>query len=131
MSQQQQSELDKWFGRVNGKSIATKTIAQQLAEWCVKHGIAAIVVFGADVLYCLNTAGAQVPIPTYFNNFVWGMVILEALSLAFKAAKEARRHAKRGQNGLNIIFIAGVKPGDPGHEVPDPPDWSRDTNGGN
>jgi hypothetical protein len=123
MSDHKPSLLDKWFPRPGGKAIASKPLAQNFGEWTAKHAVKAIFVFGVDVLYAVTTGGYQISIPVFFNNFAWSMAALEAVSLTYTAVKALRRRARQGQPGLEIHFLAGVKPGDLGFETPD---WAED-----
>lgn len=120
------SLLDKYFPRPGGKAIAEKTVARALGEWAAKRAIATIVVFGTDVLFAINQHGAQIPLPVIFNNFIWGMATLEAVSQFYRLAKAAGKRAKKNPNGIAITFAGGVKPGDPGFEVPELPEITPD-----
>lgn len=120
------SLLDKYFPRPGGKAIAEKTIARELGKWAAKRAISTIVVFGTDVLFAVNQHGAQIPLPVIFTNFIWGMATLEAVSQFYRLAKAGRKRAKKNSNGIAISFTGGVKPGDPGFEVPELPDITAD-----
>jgi hypothetical protein len=120
------SLLDKYFPRPGGKAIAEKTIARALGEWAAKRMITTIVVFGTDVLFAVNQHGAQVPLPIIFNNFVWGMAMLEAVSQFYRLAKAARKRSRKNPDGIAIAFAGGVKPGDPGFEMPELPEITTD-----
>lgn len=100
------------------KPLASSSLAQDLAAWAAGNDIATIMVFGVDVIFAIRRDGEQAAIPRQFNDVVWGLGLLNAVQAAYKALNNS--HCSSGAFDLAITFEAGILPGDPGFELPEP-----------
>lgn len=100
------------------KPLATPDLAQDLGAWAAGYDIATIVVFGVDVIFAVQRDGEQVAIPRQFNDVVWGLDMLKVVQAAFKATQIM--NCCTAPDDLAITFEAGILPGDPGFELPEP-----------
>jgi hypothetical protein len=96
------------------KPLATTTIAEQLGQWAAENGIKTIHVFGVDVVYAANTTSDSYVMPRQFNDVVWSEDLLSVARAAYKAASPCLEACGE----LSIEFESGIKPGDPGFELP-------------
>lgn len=100
------------------KPLATSNLAQDLAAWAAGNDIATIVVFGVDVIFAIRRDGEQAAVPRQFNDVVWGLAMLKAVQAAYKALKNS--NCSNSPFDLAVTFEAGILPGDPGFELPEP-----------
>ncbi len=75
-------------------------------------------VFGVDVIFAIRRDGEQATIPRQFNDAVWGLSLLKAVQEAYQVLVNA--YGSSGPVDLAITFEAGILPGDPGFELPEP-----------
>ena len=94
------------------KPLATVDAAKALGIWAARERVDTIVVFGVDVVFA-RRAEHQMMIPRRYNDVMWSGNLLEIVGSSFKAARNEVAPAE-----LKIEYEGGIKPGDPGFELP-------------